>query len=125
MVEDPSQVEPMNVGATLNINAIFNDSDCGKNNLSPGSRRLVVGGENAKQGEYPWMGFLTDGLGACGGSLVGRTTRERGAKFLLTARHCLNAIKDVQVDYDLKDGSASTKDGEDLSASRVRLADIH
>ncbi|KAH0591838.1 hypothetical protein MHUMG1_10404 [Metarhizium humberi] len=51
-------------------------------------KRIIVGGEAAKDGEFPFLVTITDaGKHMCGGSLLDNTT-------VLTAAHCAKESKD-------------------------------
>ncbi|XP_069044089.1 mast cell tryptase-like [Lepisosteus oculatus] len=59
---------------------------------SPLSRGSIVGGQDAQDGEWPWMARLrTNGVySSCGGSLI-------SSRWILTAAHCLENTSVVKV----------------------------
>eukprot|EP00092_Neocalanus_flemingeri_P101326 GFUD01129556.1.p1 GENE.GFUD01129556.1~~GFUD01129556.1.p1 ORF type:complete len:481 (+),score=114.68 GFUD01129556.1:36-1478(+) len=92
---------------------LSNDASCG---VALGAR--IVGGQNADLGQYPWLvnlGYKQKGrpgtLYKCGGTLI-------GARYVLTAAHCVTqlprsfSLATIRVgEHDLKSDKDCTEDG--------------
>jgi secreted trypsin-like serine protease len=67
---------------------------------------MIVGGKEAKDGDYPWQVRIyssgDDQVGFCGGSII-------GDRWILTAAHCLLNTEEVAVGYGSVDRTKTTK----------------
>jgi len=59
------------------------------------SENRIVGGLEARQGEFPWMVFVSIGNNFCGGTVIHR-------KFVLTAAHCLYVYGSLAKSSDIR-----------------------
>ncbi|XP_046677526.1 trypsin-1-like [Homalodisca vitripennis] len=85
------------------------DVDCGKKGLERRNAR-IVGGENAFQGEFPWLVSVKRGRGhLCGGTIV-------NSRWVLTAAHCLCSGSEVMKANSLRVavGAHDLRRGQDL-----------
>jgi secreted trypsin-like serine protease len=67
---------------------------------------MIVGGQPAPDGKYPWQvrlySTMDDNIGFCGGSII-------GDQWILTAAHCLLGTDAVVVGYGSNDRTKTTK----------------
>ncbi|XP_069704879.1 transmembrane protease serine 9-like [Periplaneta americana] len=77
----------VNFTSSLNNTMLDEPCDCVCDN-SPHKAERVVGGKNAREGEFPFVVGLYDGMYLCGGTLITRL-------HVLTAAHCIKNFMQV------------------------------
>ena len=67
----------------------------------------IIGGQDAKQNEFPWAALLTiNGRERCGGNLL-------NDRFVLTSAHCLVHVREDDIDVEVRLGEHNTEERED------------
>src|SRR5262245_461183 len=83
--------------ASLPLGPVFAETD---------STQMIVGGQPAEEGKYPWQvrlySSMQDQIGFCGGSIISN-------RWILTAGHCVLDSEAVVVGYGSNDRTKTTK----------------
>ncbi|CAK8680068.1 unnamed protein product [Clavelina lepadiformis] len=77
--DDSDEIECVLTSATL--------EECGKQSIAPDFtwNQRIIGGNEARNGSWPWQVMVVAGSSFCGGSIIDE-------RFVLTAAHCVNNI---------------------------------
>jgi len=100
---NPSSTQPPKPKSTLEPGSV----QCGIAN----QKSRIVGGQETTVNEYPWqaaMAYRGQRTTFCGGSVI-------STKYVITAAHCTQAVKDYSIDYDVLLGAhclSSSADSE-------------